>query len=74
MSIVEGLQACVKEGQLSFQPNLPEAWEGLRFKINFRDTIYALHLGQGSFSCTVAKEGTVLSSMEKNNASQGHLS
>ena len=58
MSIVEGFAGMrVKEGQLSFQPNLPEAWEGLRFKINFRDTIYALHLGQGSFSCTVAKEG-----------------
>ena len=58
MSIVEGFAGMrVKEGQLSFQPNLPEAWEGLRFKINFRDTIYALHLGQGSFSCTVDKEG-----------------
>ena len=58
MSIVEGFAGMrVKEGQLSFQPNLPEAWEGLRFKINFRDTIYALHLGQGSFSCTVGKEG-----------------
>ena len=58
MSIVEGFAGMrVKEGQLSFQPNLPEAWEGLRFKINFRDTIYALHLGQGSFSCNVAKEG-----------------
>ena len=58
MSIVEGFAGMrVKEGQLSFQPNLPEAWEGLRFKINFRDTIYALHLGQGSFSCTVGNEG-----------------
>ena len=47
MSIVEGFAGMrVKEGQLSFQPNLPEAWEGLRFKINFRDTIYALHLGK----------------------------
>ena len=31
MSIVEGFAGMrVKEGQLSFQPNLPEAWEGLR--------------------------------------------
>ena len=58
MSIVEGFAGMrVKEGKLSFQHNLPDAWQSLRFKINFRDTIYELHLGRCSLDCTVDKEG-----------------
>ena len=57
MSIVEGFAGMrVIDGQLSFEPNLPEAWEGLSFKINFRDTIYTLQLTQGRFCCTVDNE------------------
>ena len=57
MSIVEGFAGMrVIDGHLSFEPNLPEAWEGLSFKINFRDTIYTLQLTQGRFCCTVDNE------------------
>ena len=57
MSIVEGFAGMrVIDGQLSFEPNLPHAWEGLSFKINFRDTIYTLEITQGRFSCTVDNE------------------
>ena len=58
MSIEEGFAGMrVKEGTVSFQHNLPDAWQSLRFKINFRDTIYELYLGRGSLDCTVDKEG-----------------
>ena len=57
MSIVEGFAGMrVIDGQLSFEPNLPDAWDGLSFKINFRDTIYTLQLAQGRFCCTVDNE------------------
>jgi maltose phosphorylase len=43
MSIVEGFAGMrVQEDTLSFEPQLPERWDGYRFKVNFRDQILAV--------------------------------
>ncbi|MGB1448834.1 MAG: family 65 glycosyl hydrolase domain-containing protein [Flavobacteriaceae bacterium] len=62
MSIVEGFAGMrVKEGKLSFQPQLPAAWKKLSFKINFRGAIYTISLSQGEFLCEVeGQQGTIL--------------
>ena len=37
LSVVEGFGGmCVRDGVLSFDPRLPETWESLSFKVNFR--------------------------------------
>ena len=57
MSIVEGFAGMrVKENVLSFRPALPKAWEKIAFKINFRDSIYTISIGQGKFQCQVEGE------------------
>ena len=57
MSIVEGFAGMrVKENVLSFRPALPKAWEKIAFKINFRDSIYTISIGQGEFQCQVEGE------------------
>ena len=57
MSIVEGFAGMrVKENVLSFSPALPKAWEKIAFKINFRDSIYTISIGQGEFQCQVEGE------------------
>ena len=40
MSVVEGFGGMrIKEDKLSFEPKMPEAWDGFSFKINFRGQI-----------------------------------
>ena len=40
MSIVEGFGGMrVKEGKLSFEPQIPSQWDSFSFKINFRNQI-----------------------------------
>ena len=54
MSIVEGFAGMrVKNDSLSFSPRLPKAWDKLSFKINFRDHIYSITMGQNTFYCEV---------------------
>ena len=39
-SVVEGFGGmCVRDGVLSFDPRLPETWESLSFKVNFRGRV-----------------------------------
>ena len=57
MSIVEGFAGMrVKENMLSFRPALPKAWEKIAFKINFRNSIYTISIGQEEFQCQVEGE------------------
>ena len=57
MSIVEGFAGMrVKQNVLSFSPALPKAWEKIAFKINFRNSIYTISIGQGEFQCQVEGE------------------
>ncbi len=57
MSIVEGFAGMrVKEKGLSFNPQLPAAWEKLSFKINFRNSIYTISMTQREFHCLVTGE------------------
>lgn len=47
MSIVEGFGGMrVKENTLSFDPKLPEAWQGFAFKINFRQSVLKVTVGR----------------------------
>ena len=40
LSVVEGFgDMCVRDGVLSFDPRLPETWESLSFKVNFRGRV-----------------------------------
>lgn len=40
LSVVEGFGGmCVRDGVLSFDPRLPETWESLSFKVNFRGRV-----------------------------------
>lgn len=40
LSVVEGFGGmCVRDGMLSFDPRLPETWESLSFKVNFRGRV-----------------------------------
>ena len=40
LSVVEGFVGmCVRDGVLSFDPRLPETWESLSFKVNFRGRV-----------------------------------
>jgi trehalose/maltose hydrolase-like predicted phosphorylase len=41
---------------LSFRPALPKAWEKIAFKINFRNSIYTISIGQEEFQCQVEGE------------------
>jgi maltose phosphorylase len=48
MSIVEGFGGMrVKEGTLSFTPQIPSQWKGFSFKINFRNQILKVNVCQG---------------------------
>ena len=54
MSIVEGFAGMrVRKNCLSFNPQLPKAWDTLSFKINFRKDIYSIVMSQDRFECTV---------------------
>ena len=45
LSVVEGFGGMrVKEGKLHFNPQLPSAWEGLRFNIYFRGSIIGVSI------------------------------
>ena len=45
LSVVEGFGGMrVRDGVLSFDPQLPAAWESLSFKVNFRDRVLQYHV------------------------------
>jgi maltose phosphorylase len=47
MSIVEGFGGMrIKENQLTFEPKIPEQWEGYSFKVNFRNHIIKVNVSQ----------------------------
>ncbi|WP_299709280.1 glycoside hydrolase family 65 protein [uncultured Tenacibaculum sp.] len=47
MSIVEGFGGMrIKDGLLSFTPQIPEQWEAFSFKINFRDQILKIKVSK----------------------------
>ena len=67
MSIVEGFGGMrVIKGTLSFDPKLPEAWQGFTFKINFRERVLKVNVGcekteitrESGPECTVLLSGT----------------
>ncbi|WP_370390661.1 glycoside hydrolase family 65 protein [uncultured Winogradskyella sp.] len=48
MSIVEGFGGMrVKNDKLTFEPKIPEQWEGYSFKVNFRHQILKVNVCQG---------------------------
>jgi maltose phosphorylase len=48
MSIVEGFGGMrIKEGKLSFEPKIPDQWEGYSFKVNFRHQIIKVNACKG---------------------------
>ncbi|APY08046.1 family 65 glycosyl hydrolase [Winogradskyella sp. J14-2] len=48
MSIVEGFGGMrVKDNRLTFEPRIPEQWEGYSFKVNFRHQILKVIVNQG---------------------------
>jgi maltose phosphorylase len=48
MSVVEGFGGMrMREGNLSFEPQIPEAWKSYSFKINFRGQILTIEVTQG---------------------------
>lgn len=54
MSIVEGFGGMrVKDGILSFNPVIPEQWEGFSFKLNFRNQILKIEVSPGKTSFTL---------------------
>jgi maltose phosphorylase len=45
LSVVEGFGGFkVRNGRPCFTGKLPEAWNGLRFKVNFRDRLLDVHV------------------------------
>jgi len=49
MSIVEGFGGMrIVDGKLSFNPKIPEQWDGYSFKINFRDQILKISVCQSN--------------------------
>ena len=51
MSVIYGFGGMkVKEGQLSFDPALPENWEALSFKILYRERILQIRIGKDKVS------------------------
>lgn len=47
MSIVEGFGGMrIKDGMLSFEPQIPEQWQSYSFKVNFRNQILKINVGK----------------------------
>lgn len=56
MSIVEGFGGMrIKEGLLHFSPKIPDQWTSYRFKINFRGSVLAVHVGQDATTVSLAE-------------------
>ena len=48
MSIVEGFGGMrVRDNHLTFEPRIPKQWYGYSFKVNFRNQILKVNVGQG---------------------------
>ena len=48
MSIVEGFGGMrVRDNHLTFEPRIPKQWDGFSFKVNFRNQILKVNVGQG---------------------------
>ena len=47
MSVVEGFGGMrIKDNTLSFDPKMPDAWDGFSFKLNYRDQILKVAVGK----------------------------
>ena len=56
LSVVEGFGGMrVRDGVLSFDPQLPAAWESLSFKVNFQDRVLTVRITRNAVE--VANEG-----------------
>ncbi|MGB5943772.1 MAG: glycoside hydrolase family 65 protein [Leeuwenhoekiella sp.] len=56
MSVVEGFGGMrIKDGKLSFEPKMPEAWEGFSFKINFRGQVLKVSVGKTAVTFGLSK-------------------
>ena len=54
MSIVEGFGGMrIVDGKLSFNPRIPNGWEGYSFKLNFRDQILKINVAPEKTSFTL---------------------
>ncbi len=54
MSIVEGFGGMrIKNDMLSFTPKIPKQWDAYSFKINFRNKILKVHVGQDQTTFTI---------------------
>ena len=55
MSIVEGFGGMrIREGKLSFEPKMPEQWDGYSFKVNFRNQIVKTVVNKGKVGFELA--------------------
>jgi maltose phosphorylase len=56
MSIVEGFGGMkVKDGMLSFEPRIPNEWQGYSFKVNFRNHIVKIEVTKESSQFTLER-------------------
>ncbi|GLB51452.1 maltose phosphorylase [Neptunitalea chrysea] len=68
MSVVEGFGGMrVKDGMLSFEPRIPEQWNGFTFKVNFRNHVLKVNVTKEGTTFTVDgdKDVTILLNGEK---------
>ena len=60
MSIVEGFAGMrVRDGKLSFAPQLPKEWKGYSFKINFRNQILKVEVTENKTNFTLDGNGSM---------------
>ncbi|SHI76949.1 maltose phosphorylase [Mesonia phycicola] len=60
MSIVEGFAGMrVRDGKLSFSPQLPKEWKGYSFKINFRNQILKVKVTEDKTNFTLDGNGSM---------------
>tara|TARA_B100001765_G_scaffold214306_1_gene182014 strand:- start:353 stop:2422 length:2070 start_codon:yes stop_codon:yes gene_type:complete len=60
MSIVEGFAGMrVRDGKLSFSPQLPKEWKGYSFKINFRNKILKVDVSEEATNFSLDGEGAM---------------
>ena len=60
MSIVEGFAGMrVRDGKLSFSPQLPKEWKGYSFKINFRNKILKVEVSEEATNFSLDGEGVM---------------
>ena len=57
LSVVEGFGGMrVRDGLLSFEPHLPEAWRHLAFRIDYRGRVISVRIMRGTVEITCEGE------------------